>query len=145
MVINKEATVKVTMPYKLKKNEPYMGQGMCEYFRGILNQLKLDILSSSDSTLGNMKNGREHYADEIDLAAQEELFRLELRERDRERRLLKNISRSLTAIDQSEYGYCESCGAEIGFKRLEARPTATMCFDCKSVSELKEGREGKHK
>lgn len=119
-------------------------QGMQEYFRTILTQLKSNIMSSSDSTIGHMKNDREHYADALDLAAQEEAFRLELRERDRERKLLKNIERSLDAIDYDEYGYCESCAAEIGVKRLEARPTATMCFDCKSMAELKEKREGKH-
>ena len=121
-----------------------MSQGMREHFRTILTQLKLNIMTSSDSTIGHMQNAREHYADELDLAAEEDAFRLELRERDRERKLLKNIERSLEAIDHHEYGYCESCGTEIEVKRLEARPTATMCFDCKTFSEIKEVREGKH-
>ena len=138
-----EMSPETLKPYEPKKHEPYMSQAMQEYFRAVLNQMKMNIMSFSDLTIGHMKNERIQYADELDLAAQEEAFRLELRERDRERKLLKNIERSLDLIDQHEYGYCESCGDEIGFKRLVARPTATMCFDCKTISELKEKREGK--
>lgn len=127
-------------PYKTKKNEAYMSKEMQTHFREILTQLKQQIMSTSDHTISHMKNQREQYADELDLAAQEEAFRLELRERDRERKLLKNVERSLDNLDSGEYGYCAECGAEIGLKRLEARPTATMCIDCKSFAELKEKR-----
>lgn len=120
----------------------YMGMDMRDYFRHKLNQIKDSLLSASDVTLDHMKNQHERCADEVDLAAQEEMFRLELRERDRERKLLKNIERSLNAIDTEDYGYCSECGAEIGIERLKARPTATMCIDCKTMSEIKEGRMG---
>lgn len=127
-------------PYKAKKGEAYMSKEMQEHFREILTELKQQIMSTSDHTISHMKNEREQYADELDLAAQEEAFRLELRERDRERKLLKNVERSLDNLDSGEYGFCVECGSEIGLKRLEARPTATMCIDCKSFAELKEKR-----
>ncbi|OGO90978.1 MAG: RNA polymerase-binding protein DksA [Coxiella sp. RIFCSPHIGHO2_12_FULL_42_15] len=127
-------------PYKAKKNESYMSKEMQAHFRNILTELKRQIMSTSDHTISHMKNEREQYADELDLAAQEEAFRLELRERDRERKLLKNVERSLDNLDNGEYGFCVECGSEIGLKRLEARPTATMCIDCKSFAELKEKR-----
>lgn len=127
-------------PYSLKKDEDYMSKEMQEHFRGILNHLKQQIMNTSDHTINHMKNEREQCSDELDLAAQEEAFRLELRERDRERKLLKNVERSLDDLDKNEYGYCVECGSEIGLKRLEARPTATMCIDCKSFAELKEKR-----
>lgn len=129
-------------PYKMGKKEEYMSPEMKEHFRSILTRLKNQIMSTSDHTINHMKNEREQYADELDLAAQEEAFRLELRERDRERKLLKNVERSLDWLDSGEYGYCEECGAEIGLRRLEARPTATMCIDCKSFAELKEKQTG---
>ena len=127
-------------PYILKKDEDYMSKEMQEHFRQILMHLKQQIMNTSDYTINHMKNEREQCSDELDLAAQEEAFRLELRERDRERKLLKNVERSLDDLDKNEYGFCVECGSEIGLKRLEARPTATMCIDCKSFAELKEKR-----
>jgi DnaK suppressor protein len=130
-------------PYPENAGEEYMNPAMKAHFRNMLIELKNQIMSTSDHTISHMKNGREQYADELDLAAQEEAFRLELRERDRERKLLKNVERSLDALDQGdEYGYCTECGSEIGLRRLEARPTATMCIDCKSFAELKEKQTG---
>lgn len=136
-VINAKGKVR---PYRRKSGEPYMSLRMREHFRSVLTYYKSTIMSSSDVTIGHMKSERVHYADEVDLAAQEEMFRLELRERDRERKLLKNIEASIDALDDGEYGYCEVCGVEIGLKRLEARPTARMCFECKTVNEIKERR-----
>lgn len=127
-------------PYTAKKDEDYMSKEMQEHFRDILTHLKQQIMNTSDHTISHMKNEREQCSDELDLAAQEEAFRLELRERDRERKLLKNVERSLDDLDKNEYGFCVECGSEIGLKRLEARPTATMCIDCKSFAELKEKR-----
>lgn len=137
--IASEQTDKIK-PYATKKGEDYMSKEMQEHFRMVLNDLKQQIMNTSDYTINHMKNEREQCSDELDLAAQEEAFRLELRERDRERKLLKNVERSLDDLDKSEYGFCVECGAEIGLKRLEARPTATMCIDCKSFAELKEKR-----
>src|SRR3990167_529580 len=127
-------------PYTAKKDEDYMSKEMQEHFRTILSDLKQQIMNTSDHTINHMKNEREQCSDELDLAAQEEAFRLELRERDRERKLLKNVERSLDDLDKNDYGFCAECGSEIGLKRLEARPTATMCIDCKSFAELKEKR-----
>lgn len=129
-------------PYTPQKNEEYMSANMQNHFKTILTDLKNQIMSTSDSTITHMKKERQQFADDLDLAAQEEAFRVELRERDRERKLLKNVERSLDAIDQGDYGFCTECGSEIGIRRLEARPTAVMCIDCKSFSELKEKQIG---
>jgi DnaK suppressor protein len=85
-----------------------------------------------------MKTEAANFPDPLDRASQEEEFALELRARDRERKLIKKIDKTLTKIDNDEFGYCEQCGIEIGIKRLEARPTADLCVDCKSIAEIKE-------
>ena len=83
-----------------------------------------------------------NFADPADRATQEEEFSLELRNRDRERKLLKKIEQTLHKISDGDYGYCETCGVEIGLKRLEARPTADLCIDCKTLAEIREKQLG---
>jgi DnaK suppressor protein len=125
-------------PYNQKKKESYMDEGQREHFYQILQSWKSYLMQEADQTIGHLKHERVRYADDVDAAAQEEEFRLELRERDRGRKLIKNIERSLDLVNKGDYGYCDECGGEIGLRRLEARPTATKCIDCKSVAEIKE-------
>ncbi len=126
-------------PYKLRDNEAYMNDDQLDHFRAILNQWKADLMREVDNTINEMKEASV-LADPNDRATQEEAFSLELRTRDRERKLLKKIEQALTQIDDKEYGYCETCGVDIGIRRLEARPTATLCIDCKTIAEIKEKR-----
>ena len=125
-------------PYKVKKGEEYMSDGQRAHFSEILNAWKQELMDEVDRTVGHMKDEAANFPDPADRATQEEEFSLELRTRDRERKLIKKIDESLEMINNGEYGYCETCGVEIGLKRLEARPTATQCIDCKSLDEIKE-------
>ncbi|MDH5471481.1 MAG: RNA polymerase-binding protein DksA [Gammaproteobacteria bacterium] len=125
-------------PYKAKKGEEYMNEKQIEHFRGILQNWKNELMAEVDRTVGHMKDDAANFPDPADRASQEEEFSLELRTRDRERKLIKKIDESMDMLDNGEYGYCETCGVEIGIKRLEARPTATQCIDCKSLDEIKE-------
>ena len=125
-------------PYKVKKGEEYMSEGQLAHFTVILNAWKQELMDEVDRTVGHMKDEAANFPDPADRATQEEEFSLELRTRDRERKLIKKIDESLEMISSGEYGYCETCGVEIGLKRLEARPTATQCIDCKSLDEIKE-------
>ncbi|MEO8400707.1 MAG: RNA polymerase-binding protein DksA [Gammaproteobacteria bacterium] len=129
-------------PYKAKKTEEYMGGKMREHFTKILTLLRKQIMEEADKMVHHMKDDIVNYADPNDRASQEEEFRLELRARDRERRLLKKIEESLQNLADKEYGYCEVCGVEIGLRRLEARPTATLCIDCKMLDEIREKQGG---
>ena len=132
-------------PYKLKKGEEYMNENQKGHFRKILLQWKKQLMEEVDSTVGHLKEEANVYADPLDRASQEEGFNLELRTRDRERKLIKKIEQSLDSIDsieEGEYGYCEDCGAEIGIRRLEARPTASKCIDCKTFEEILEKQSG---
>lgn len=129
-------------PYKPKKGEDYMSAKMREHFTKILTLLRKQIMEEADRTVHHMKDDAVNYPDPNDRASQEEEFRLELRARDRERRLLKKIEESLQQLIDKEYGYCEVCGVEIGLRRLEARPTATLCIDCKMLDEIKEKQKG---
>ena len=115
-----------------------MGESQKEYFRNILNAWKFELMEEVDRTVSHMKEEAANYPDPADRASQEEEFSLELKTRDRERRLIRKIDKTIDLVDQDDYGYCESCGVEIGIRRLEARPTATQCIDCKTLSELKE-------
>ncbi len=128
-------------PYKTGKTEKYMGAKMREHFSHILKQLRIQLMEKSERTVHHMQDDIVNYADPNDRASQEEEFRLELRARDRERRLLKKIEEALQLIVDKEYGYCEICGVEVGIRRLEARPTATLCIDCKTLDEIRE-RQG---
>jgi len=125
-------------PYKDKKGEEYMNDAQLEHFRAILKAWKEELMHEVDRTVDHMKDDAANFPDPADRASQEEEFSLELRTRDRERKLIKKIDESLNEVDTGEYGYCETCGVEIGIRRLEARPTATQCIDCKSLDEIKE-------
>ncbi len=125
-------------PYQPRKSEEYMSEGMLEHFVLILNQWKQNLMEEVDRTVSHMKEEAANFADPADRATQEEEFSLELRTRDRERKLIKKIDKTLEKIENDDYGYCETCGIEIGLRRLEARPTATQCIDCKTLDELKE-------
>ena len=125
-------------PYKEKKGEEFMNEKQLDHFRKILNAWKSELMEEVDRTVDHMKDDAANFPDPADRASQEEEFSLELRTRDRERKLIKKIDESLNMVDSSDYGYCETCGVEIGIRRLEARPTATLCIDCKSLDEIKE-------
>jgi len=128
-------------PYKPKKGEEYMSERQKDHFRHILRQWKTELMEEVDRTVSHMKDEAANFPDPADRATQEEEFSLELRARDRERKLIKKIDSTLDLIDNDDYGYCEACGVEIGIKRLEARPTATKCIDCKTLDEIKEKQE----
>ncbi|MCB1736328.1 MAG: RNA polymerase-binding protein DksA [Gammaproteobacteria bacterium] len=125
-------------PYEEKDGEEYMNPAQVEHFRNILMGWKRELMEEVDRTVHHMQDDAANHPDPADRATQEEEFSLELRTRDRERKLLKKIAESLKDLDTGEYGYCESCGVEIGIRRLEARPTATLCFDCKTLDEIRE-------
>lgn len=129
-------------PYKEIEGEEYMSNEQLDHFRLILQNWKQELMEEVDRTVKNLKEEASNFADPADRATQEEEFSLELRTRDRERKLIKKINETLTSIEEGDYGYCEACGIEIGIRRLEARPTATMCVDCKSLAEIKEKQIG---
>ena len=130
-------------PYEPTDSEEYMNPAQKEHFRKILREWQRQLQESVTQTVSHMKDDSGSYPDPTDRATQEEGFALELRTRDRERKLLRKIQDTLTLIDNDEYGYCESCGVDIGLRRLEARPTATLCIDCKTVQELQEKRQAR--
>jgi DnaK suppressor protein len=130
-------------PYKAKKGETYMNAKQREHFRKMLEAIKLQLSQDIDRTVHAMQDEATVFADPNDRASQESDMALELRNRDRERKLIKKIEETIEKIENEEYGYCESCGVEIGLKRLEARPTATLCIDCKTLDELREKQVAK--
>jgi DnaK suppressor protein len=130
-------------PYKSKKGEEYMNADQVAHFRKILNGWKQQLMNKVDETVHHMQDEAANFPDPNDRASQESEFAMELRTRDRERKLIKKIDESLDDIDNEEYGYCEHCGVEIGIRRLEARPTATQCIDCKTLNEIREKQYGK--
>lgn len=125
-------------PYQPKKNEEYMSDAQLDHFRQILEAWKSELMSEVDRTLNTMQDESSALPDVNDRATQEEEFAIELRTRDRERKLIRKIEQSLEEIKAGDYGYCETCGIEIGLRRLEACPTATQCIDCKTLAEIKE-------
>ena len=125
-------------PYQIKKNEEYMEQPQLDHFQTILDSWRTQLRIEVDRTVDHMKDEAANFPDPIDRATQEEEFSLELRARDRERRLIKKITNTLKKISSDDFGYCDSCGVEIGIRRLEARPTADLCIDCKTLAEIKE-------
>jgi DnaK suppressor protein len=129
-------------PYQPKEGEEYMSKAQLEHFRKILLAWKAQLMEEVDRTLHHMQNDAANFPDPTDRATQESEFSLELRTRDRERKLIKKIDEALERIETGEYGYCETCGVEIGLRRLEARPTATQCIDCKTLEELREKQMG---
>lgn len=129
-------------PYVEKDGEEYMNETQHEHFKEILLGWKQELMEEVDRTVHHMKEEASNYADPSDRATQEEEFSLELRTRDRERKLIKKIDKTLDRIEEDDYGFCDSCGVEIGIRRLEARPTATLCIDCKTLAEIKERQTG---
>lgn len=129
-------------PYQLGKDEEYMSDAQIEHFRQILKAWHAQIMEEAERTKSQMQDEVTNYADPADRATQEEEFSLELRNRDRERKLLKRIEQTIAKLDTGDYGYCDACGIEIGLKRLEARPTADLCIDCKTLAEIREKQMG---
>ena len=129
--------------YVPKKGEEYMNPRQREHFKSMLEALKLELSQGIDHTVQTMQHEATIFADPNDRATQESDIALELRNRDRERKLIKKIDETIAKIDKDDYGYCESCGVEIGLKRLEARPTATLCIDCKTLEEMRERQVAK--
>src|ERR1051326_592946 len=129
---------KAIPPYKPKGKEEYMNARQLTYFRKMLEEMKRELSQDIDRTVHTMQDEATIFADPNDRASQESDMSLELRNRARERKLIKKIDENIGRIDANEYGYCESCGVEIGLKRLEARATATLCIDCKKLDELPE-------
>ena len=125
-------------PYQPKKNEEYMSEGQLEHFRQILLAWKAELMSEVDRTLNTMQDENTALPDVNDRATQEEEFAIELRTRDRERKLIRKIEQSIEAIKNDDYGFCETCGIEIGLRRLEVCLTAILCIDCKTLAEIKE-------
>lgn len=125
-------------PYKAKKSEEYMNAKQLEHFLKMLEAWKAELSQDIDITLHSMQEEQTVFADPNDRATQESDMALELRNRDRERRLIKKINETIDKIKSGDYGYCESCGVEIGLERLQARPTASMCIDCKTLEEIRE-------
>lgn len=122
--------------------EAYMSSAQLAYFRRILQDWKRNLLDGVDRTVNHMQDESAAFPDPNDRATQEEEFSMELRTRDRERKLLRKIDESLAQIDSGEYGYCEACGVEIGLPRMLARPTAVLCIDCKTLEEAREQQNG---
>ena len=129
-------------PYTEKRGEEYMSEEQVAHFRNILLTWKRDLMEEVDRTVHHMQDEAANFPDPNDRATQESDFSMELRARDRERKLIKKIDESLLNLDNDDYGYCESCGVEIGIRRLEARPTATQCIDCKTLDEIREKQMG---
>lgn len=129
-------------PYKEKKGEEYMSDAMKDHFRDILRAWKRELMEEVDRTVHHMQDEAANFPDPNDRATQESEFTMELRTRDRERKLIKKIDEAMDKLDKDEYGYCDSCGVEIGIRRLEARPTATLCIDCKTLDEIREKQMG---
>jgi DnaK suppressor protein len=125
-------------PYQPRRGEDYMSKSQLEHFRQILLAWKRELMEEVDRTMLHMKDDAANFPDPNDRATQESEFGLELRTRDRERKLLKKIDSALTRIDDGSYGYCEETGDEIGLRRLEARPVATLCVEAQERRELAE-------
>jgi DnaK suppressor protein len=119
-----------------------MSEPQHEHFRNILDLWMNQLVEGAKDTVSHMQDDVDNFADPLDRARQEEEFSLELRTRDRERKLIKKIEETLERIASGDYGYCEKCGAEIGIGRLEVRPTADLCIDCKTVAEILEKQTG---
>lgn len=125
-------------PYQAAPDEAYMNEKQLEHFGLLLKAWRTQLREEVDRTVTHMKDDAANFPDPVDRAAQEEEFSLELRTRDRERKLIKKIEKTLKRIEDDDFGFCDSCGIEIGIRRLEARPTADLCIDCKTMAEIKE-------
>ena len=136
-----DSFAKSFVPYKISKTEKYMNKSQQKHFINILNSWKNALDSEQEKTEKLIQQDQSNFPDSLDRASKEEEFMLELRKRERERKLISKIELSLKDIEDDLYGFCETCGVEIGIKRLEARPTATQCIDCKTVDEIKEKQQ----
>lgn len=125
-------------PYVLKKGEKYMNKKQQEHFQAILKAWKQELEDEIDRTIDHIREGGNNAPDPNDRASQETDMSLELRSRDREGKLVKKITEALDRLEHGDYGYCENCGEEVGVSRLEARPTAELCIDCKTLDEIRE-------
>ncbi|MDP9500959.1 RNA polymerase-binding protein DksA [Bisgaard Taxon 45] len=125
-------------PYQEKVGEEYMNEAQLLHFKKILQAWRDQIVEEATRTVAHMQDEASNFPDPADRATQEEEFSLELRTRDRERKLLKKIENTLKKLETGDFGYCDSCGIEIGIRRLEARPTADLCIDCKTLAEIRE-------
>jgi len=125
-------------PYTLKKNEKYMNAKQRGHFLSILTSWQSQLQFEQEKTADKIQDNVSNFPDEADRATHEEEFTLELRTRERERRLLSKITKSIEELNDNDYGRCASCDIEIGIRRLEARPTATRCIDCKTIEEIHE-------
>jgi DnaK suppressor protein len=145
MVLNmpEESPTRQFVPYVPKKGEEYMSEWQLAHFRSILEGIKADLMRDIERTVHTMQDEATIFADPNDRASQETDIALELRNRDRGRKLIKKIEDTIALIDSGDYGYCGGCGAEIGIKRLEARPTASLCIDCKTLEEVREKQVAK--
>jgi DnaK suppressor protein len=129
-------------PYIVKRGEQYMNREQLEHFRTILETWKRDLMREVDRTVSHMKDEAANFPDPNDRATQEEEFSLELRTRDRERKLIRKIEEALERIGDGSYGYCLETGEEIGIKRLEARPVATLSLEAQERRERREKQYG---
>ena len=129
-------------PYQEEAGEEYMNKKQHEHFRNLLLQRKKEFMDEMERTVHHLQDEGSKFADPNDSASYAEQFSVELRARDRELKYIKNIEDALRRLDEGEYGYCEACGVEIGVRRLEARPTATLCIDCKTLDEIREKQMG---
>jgi len=130
-------------PYVPKKGEEYMNPEQRSHFKKVLEALKEELSRDIDRAVHTMQDDATVFADPNDRASQESDIGVELRNRDRERKLIKRIEATIARIDTGEYGYCKNCGVHIGLKRLEVRPIATLCIDCKRLAELRERQVAK--
>jgi DnaK suppressor protein len=128
--------------YTAKKGEKYMNKKQLEHFRSKLLAWRKELMDELTRTVHQMRDEPENPPDPNDRASQETDMSLELRSRDRERKLIKKIDEAIQRMDTGDYGYCEVCGVEIGLERLEARPTAELCIDCKTLDEIREKQMG---
>ena len=125
-------------PYVSSPDEEYMNQDQLDHFKNILVKWRESLQQEVNRTVGHMQEDASNFSDPADRATQEEEFTLELRARDRERKLIRKIEKTIARVDADDYGFCDACGIEIGLQRLEVRPTAELCIDCKSTQEIKE-------
>ena len=125
-------------PYVSSKDEEYMNEDQLAHFKMILQKWSESLVQEVNRTVGHMQEDASNFSDPADRATQEEEFTLELRARDRERKLIRKIEKTIARVDADDYGFCDACGIEIGLQRLEVRPTAELCIDCKATQEIKE-------
>ncbi len=130
-------------PYTPTAEEEYMNEEQLGHFRELLMAWRHQLMEEVDRTVDYMKDQAANFPDPTDRATQESEFSIELRTRDRERKLIRKIDDAIRRLDNDDYGFCDQCGTEIGIRRLEARPTATLCVDCKSLEEIRERQLGK--